>query len=71
MDAQFDPRAGFYKQIKTCHRRILDCFLRGDPMGARRETVLDILGMGDFMADISQGIRFVTQRRCVAFAKGR
>ncbi len=55
---QLDLSAGFYNQIKECHRRILDCLVRRDHIGARREIIRDILAVGDHMADVAGTIRF-------------
>jgi GntR family transcriptional regulator, transcriptional repressor for pyruvate dehydrogenase complex len=48
----------FYNEIKQSHRRILDCLIRRDPVGARREIIRDILAVGDHMADVTGTVRF-------------
>lgn len=55
---QLDLGPGFYNQVKVCHRRILDCLVNGDAVGARREIVRDILAVGDYMADVAGTVRF-------------
>lgn len=55
---QLDLSAGFYNQIKQCHRRILDCLVRRDSVGARREIIRDILAVGDYMSDVTGTVRF-------------
>ncbi len=56
--SQLDLGSDFYNEVKACHRRILACLVRGDPVGARREMVRDILSVGDYMADVSGTVRF-------------
>lgn len=58
MKCQLDLSADFYNQVKRCHRRILDCLVRRDPVGARRELIRDILAIGDYMADVTGTARF-------------
>ncbi|MFH1115607.1 MAG: FCD domain-containing protein [Pseudomonadota bacterium] len=55
---QLHLSAGFYNQVKMCHRSILDRLVNGDAMGARREIARDILAVGDYMADVSGTVRF-------------
>lgn len=56
--SQLELSAGFYNQINACHRRILDCLVRGDPVGAGAEIARDILTVGDYMADVTGTERF-------------
>lgn len=56
--SQLDLGTAFYNQIKVSHRRILDCLVHGDPVGARREMIGDILAVGDYLADVTGTNRF-------------
>ncbi len=58
LKSQLTLGAGFYSDIKACHRRILDRLMDQDPVGAQREITRDILAVGDYMADISGTVRF-------------
>ncbi len=55
---QINLTSSFYNQIKRGHRRILDCLVRRDPVGARREIICDILAVGDYLADVTGTVRF-------------
>jgi hypothetical protein len=47
---QLDLGPDFYAQVKESHRRILDCMIAEDCVGARREMAADLLAVGDYMA---------------------
>jgi GntR family transcriptional repressor for pyruvate dehydrogenase complex len=40
----------FYSATKESHRRILDCMIKEDCVGARREMAADLLAVGDYLA---------------------
>jgi len=40
----------FYSQVKDSHKRILDCMIAEDCVGARREMAADLLAVGDSLA---------------------
>ena len=43
----------FFKEVKQAHRGILDCLIRKDGVGARREITKDILAVGKYMAELA------------------
>jgi GntR family transcriptional repressor for pyruvate dehydrogenase complex len=47
---QLELSPEFYEEVKGSHRRILDCMIKEDCVGARREMAADLLSVGDHMS---------------------
>jgi len=50
---QLNLGAEFFNNVKQAHRCILDCLIRKDGVGARREIIKDILDVGKYMAELA------------------
>jgi GntR family transcriptional repressor for pyruvate dehydrogenase complex len=48
----------FYRQVEDSHRRILECLIAEDCVGARREMAADLLAVGDYMSAATDTPRF-------------
>jgi GntR family transcriptional repressor for pyruvate dehydrogenase complex len=55
---ELDLGSDFYKKVSQSHHRILDCLVRKDCAGARREIAADLLEVGDHLADLTGSPRF-------------
>ena len=50
MKSQLDLGPQFYDRVKESHARVLDCLIKKDIDGAKRELTADIVSVGHFMA---------------------
>jgi GntR family transcriptional repressor for pyruvate dehydrogenase complex len=50
---KLDLGSEFYTQVAEAHQRILECLIRKDGAGARREITKDILQVGNYLAKLT------------------
>jgi GntR family transcriptional repressor for pyruvate dehydrogenase complex len=53
MKLQLNLGPEFYEKVAKSHRRILECLIRKDSVGVRREIIDDLVGVGKYMAELS------------------
>lgn len=55
---ELKPGEDFFRQVRDSHRKIVDCMVREDCVGARREMAADLLQVGNYLADATGSHRF-------------
>ena len=56
--SQLKLDADFYDKVRQSHRRILECLIRKDGVGARREMVIDLLETENYLSKLTGGDPF-------------